>query len=97
VGLPADGKASDEATQGGSAALTFRAFWRLGEHRGLLQGFLGLFESLGGVLHGAFGLLVAGKVVLLAVPSGRGAMGVRGPLVHFCCSDVIIRSHDGLL
>jgi hypothetical protein len=78
-----------------AAALAPFGFGRVGEHGGLLEGFLGLLEGLGGMLHGTARLFVSGEVVLLAVMRGRGAMGVRRAFVHFRGSDVRISSHDG--
>jgi hypothetical protein len=77
-------------------ASAFLGFARLGEHRGLLQGFLRLLERFGGVLHGALRLLVSGEMVLLTMSGRRGAVRVRGQLVHLGSSDVIIPGHECL-
>jgi hypothetical protein len=71
-------------------ALAFLSFRWLGVHGGSLERFLRLLKGFGRVLHGALGLFVAGEVVLFAVAGRRGAMGVRGELVHFRGSDMKI-------
>jgi hypothetical protein len=54
-------------TRSGRAKSALFGFAGLGEHGGLFQGFPGLLESFGGMLHGALGLFVSGEVVLFAV------------------------------
>jgi hypothetical protein len=42
-------------------------------------------ESLGGVLHGLFGVFVAAQVVFFSMVRGGGAVSVRGLFMEFRC------------
>jgi len=66
----------------------------LGEHGGLLEGFLRLLERLGRVFHGLLGVLVPGLVIFLAVMRRGNAMRVGGKLVHLSGSLVRIFCHE---
>jgi hypothetical protein len=88
--LPAARPARLPENRAGTSAFLFV----LGEHGGLLEGFLRFAEGFRGVFHGLLGVLVARLMIFLAVVRGGDAMRVRGQLVKFRCSNVPVSGHD---
>ena len=55
--------------------------------------FLGRLEGFVGVFEGLFGMLVGGLVIFFAVMDGGGAVGVGGEFVKFGGADVRLFGH----
>jgi hypothetical protein len=57
------------------------------------MGFLRRLEGFVGVFEGLFGMLVCGLVIFFAVMDGGGAVGVGGEFVKFGSADVRLFGH----